>query len=97
MHMAITEDTVKYVAQLARITLAPKELEKLSQQLQGILDFIDKLKKVDVKDVAPTSHILPVNNVLRDDTPSESLASDKALENAPQRQGNFFQVPKVIE
>ncbi len=95
--MAITKDTVKYVAHLARIDLKPKELEKLSQQLQEILGFIDKLKKVDIKDIAPTSHILPLNNVLRDDKPAESLSSDKALENAPQRQGKFFSVPKVIE
>ena len=95
--MAITKDTVKYVAHLARIDLKPKDLEKLSQQLQEILGFIDKLKKVDIKDIIPTSHILPVNNILRDDLPAESLSSDEALENAPQRQGNFFSVPKVIE
>lgn len=95
--MAITKDTVKYTAHLARIDLKPKDLEKLSQQLQEILGFIDKLKKVDVKDIAPTSHILPINSVLRDDLPLESLSSDEALENAPQRQGNFFSVPKVIE
>ncbi len=95
--MAITQDTVKYVAHLARIDLKPKELEKLSQQLQEILGFIDKLKRVDIKEIAPTSHILPINNVLRDDKPGESLSSDKALDNAPQRQGNFFSVPKVIE
>jgi aspartyl-tRNA(Asn)/glutamyl-tRNA(Gln) amidotransferase subunit C len=95
--MPITKDTVKYVAHLARIDLTPKELEKLSQQLQEILGFIDKLKRVDIKEIAPTSHILPINNVLRDDKPAESLSSDKALENVPQRQGNFFSVPKVIE
>ncbi|MDP2938102.1 MAG: Asp-tRNA(Asn)/Glu-tRNA(Gln) amidotransferase subunit GatC [Candidatus Omnitrophota bacterium] len=95
--MAITKDTVKYVAHLARIDLKPKELEKLSQQLQEILGFIDKLKRVDIKEIAPTSHILPINNVLRDDKPGESLSSDKALENVPQRQGKFFSVPKVIE
>ena len=94
---AITKDTIKYVANLARIDLKPKELEKLSQQLQEILGFIDKLKKVDLKDIASTSHILPINNVLRDDLPGESLSSAQALENAPERQGNFFAVPKVIE
>lgn len=95
--MAITKDTVKYVAHLARIDLAAKELETLSRQLEDILDFIDKLKQVDIKDIAPTSHILPINNVLRDDSPRESLSSDQALENAPRKHGNFFGVPKVIE
>ncbi len=95
--MAITKETVQYVAHLARIDLKPKELERLSQELQEILGFMDKLKKVDIKDVVPTSHILPINNVLRDDKLAESLSSAQALENAPERQGNFFGVPKVIE
>ncbi|MDD4894470.1 MAG: Asp-tRNA(Asn)/Glu-tRNA(Gln) amidotransferase subunit GatC [Candidatus Omnitrophica bacterium] len=95
--MAITKDTVKYVAHLARIDLEPKELDKLSQELQEILDFIDKLKKLDVKEIAPTSHILPVNNVLRQDLPLESLPGKEALDNAPHKQGNFFGVPKIIE
>lgn len=95
--MPITKDTVKYVAHLARVDLKTKELDALSGQLEDILDFIDKLKEVDIKEIPPTSHILPVNNVLRDDLPKASLSSDKALDNAPQRQGNFFVVPKVIE
>lgn len=95
--MAIDKEVVKYVAHLARIELGPKELEKLSEQLKGILDFIDKLKKVNIQNISPTSHILPLNNVLRDDKPKESLPPDRALEDAPQREGNFFAVPKVIE
>lgn len=95
--MAITKETVEYVAHLARIELKSKELEKLSQQLQEILDFIDKLKKIDIKNISPTSHILPLNNVLRQDSLKESLSPQKALENTPQKEGNFFVVPKVIE
>lgn len=95
--MAISQETVKYVAHLARMELQPKELEKLSRQIQDILDFIDKLTKIDTETIAPTSHILPVNNVLREDVPGESLPTQKALLNAPCRDGNFFAVPKVIE
>ena len=95
--MAIDKDTVKYVAHLARIELKPKELDKLSHQLQDILGLIDKLNKINIENIAPTSHILPVNNVLREDEPRGSLPIDKVLMNAPQRQGNFFVVPKVIE
>jgi aspartyl-tRNA(Asn)/glutamyl-tRNA(Gln) amidotransferase subunit C len=95
--MSIDKDTVKYTANLARIELEPKELETLSGQLKDILGFIDKLKKLDIKDISPTSHILPINNVLRKDQPQESLPIEKALKNAPQRKGNFFVVPKVIE
>lgn len=95
--MSIDKETVKYTAHLSRIELQDKELEKLSGQLKGILDFIDKLKQVDIQNILPTSHILPVENVLREDSPKDSLPVDKVLANAPQKEGNFFVVPKVIE
>lgn len=95
--MDITKETVEYVSHLARINLRDNELETLAVQLKDILDFIDKLDKLNVKDISPTSHILPINNVLRDDLPKESLSYDKALSNAPLKKDNFFGVPKVIE
>ncbi len=95
--MAIDEGVVKHVAHLARIELQPGELEKLSRQLQSIVDFIDKLKKLNIEGVEPTSHILPISNVLRPDETRESLSTDMALMNAPCRKGNFFSVPKAIE
>ncbi|MFH1442163.1 MAG: Asp-tRNA(Asn)/Glu-tRNA(Gln) amidotransferase subunit GatC [Candidatus Omnitrophota bacterium] len=95
--MEITREIVEYVAHLSRIELDSKELEKLSGQLTDILDFIDKLKKVDVTNIEPTSHILSINNVLRDDILAGSLDAQKALENAPDKNEKFFIVPKVIE
>ncbi|MFA5276319.1 MAG: Asp-tRNA(Asn)/Glu-tRNA(Gln) amidotransferase subunit GatC [Candidatus Omnitrophota bacterium] len=95
--MAIDKKTVEYTAHLARIELGDKELETLSKQLHDILDFIDKLKKADVEGISATSHILPVSNVLREDSVKPSLSSDEALKNAPNRQETFFVVPKVIE
>jgi aspartyl-tRNA(Asn)/glutamyl-tRNA(Gln) amidotransferase subunit C len=95
--MSITKGTISEVAHLARIHLKPEELNTLSGQLKDILDFIDKLKKLDVQNISPTSHILPVNNVLRDDALKNSLPCDKVLENAPLKQGKFFSVPKIIE
>jgi aspartyl-tRNA(Asn)/glutamyl-tRNA(Gln) amidotransferase subunit C len=95
--MSLSKETVKYVADLSRIELKSEELEKLSKQLQAILDFIDKLSEIDTKDIPPTSHILPISNILREDKPAKSLLVDKALGNAPAREGNFFVVPKVIE
>ena len=95
--MAIDKNTVEHTAHLARIELGKPELETLSKQLHDILDFIDKLKEADVEGVLPTSHILPVNSVLREDTVKPSLPVDEALKNAPNRQGNFFAVPKIIE
>jgi aspartyl-tRNA(Asn)/glutamyl-tRNA(Gln) amidotransferase subunit C len=95
--MSIDKAVVQYAANLSRIEISQEELQVLSVQLAGILDFIDKLKQVDVEQVPPTSHILPINNVLRRDGPSASLTQEAALKNAPQKQGGFFSVPKVIE
>jgi aspartyl-tRNA(Asn)/glutamyl-tRNA(Gln) amidotransferase subunit C len=95
--MALSKETVKYVADLSRIELKEQELERLSKQLESILGFIDKLKELDVENISPTSHILPISNIFRDDIKKVSLPQDKALSNAPDRQGHFFGVPKVIE
>jgi aspartyl-tRNA(Asn)/glutamyl-tRNA(Gln) amidotransferase subunit C len=90
------KDTVCYAANLARVDLEPQELDKLSGQLQNIMDFIDQLKNVDVENINPTSHILPINSVARLDNPVESLAIEKTLANAPAKSAGFFSVPKVI-
>jgi len=95
--MSIDKFTIEHVAHLARIELQEKELEKFSRQLHDILGFIDKLTKLDTKDILPTSHILPISNILREDKPGASLPNEKALSNAPQKKGNFFVVPKIIE
>ncbi len=95
--MQLSKETVQYVAHLARIELKDNELEKLSHQLKDILNFIEKLKALDVKDTDPTSHILPLSNILREDALSASLPINQTLANAPERKGNFFVVPKVIE
>jgi len=95
--MALSKETVKYVADLSRIELDPQELEKLSLQLQTILGFIDLLNQADIEGIEPTSHILPLNNILRSDQIKESLTIERALANAPQKKDNFFVVPRVIE
>jgi aspartyl-tRNA(Asn)/glutamyl-tRNA(Gln) amidotransferase subunit C len=95
--MAIDKNTVEYVAHLARIELKAEELDKLSRQLHDILGFIDKLSVLDVTQVKPASHILPISNVLRDDQPHACLSPQMALDNAPSKKDNFFSVPKIIE
>lgn len=95
--MSLDKETIKHVAHLARIELQPNELERLSAELHEIIGFIDKLKCLNVEQVKPASHILPINNVLRDDQVHLSLSPQKALENAPGKKGNFFSVPKIIE
>jgi len=95
--MSIDKKTVEDVAHLARIELDAKELEKLSSQLEHILAFIDKLSSLNTDNIVPTSHVLAINNVLRKDDPRASLPIEKTLKNAPEKQGSFFVVPKVIE
>jgi len=94
---SVDVEKVKYIAHLARIDLKEQELILLSSQLKKILDFIDQLKELDVEKVPPTSHVLSLKNVLREDMPQESLPLDETLKNAPQFKDNFFVVPKIIE
>ena len=93
----IDNKIVEYVANLARIELKADELKRLAGELSHILDFIDKLKGVDVDNVSPTSHAISVENVLRDDLPEGSLPVEKAITNAPLKKKNLFLVPRVIE
>ncbi|MGD9014922.1 MAG: Asp-tRNA(Asn)/Glu-tRNA(Gln) amidotransferase subunit GatC [Candidatus Omnitrophota bacterium] len=95
--MAIDKESVKYVAHLARIKLTDKELSLLSRQLEDIVNFIDKLKELDVTKVKPTSHVLPVSNAFRLDKPAKSLNLKDVLDNAPAQKESFFIAPKVIE
>jgi aspartyl-tRNA(Asn)/glutamyl-tRNA(Gln) amidotransferase subunit C len=95
--MNISKDTVKYVAHLARINLSQEELEKFSLQLNDILQYIEQLKEVDISKIPPTAHVLDIKNVKRKDVPRQSSSVKEILQNAPQKEGNFFKVPKVIE
>lgn len=93
----ITKDTIKYAAELSRIKLNREEEEELFRQLEDIIHFIDKLKEVDVSSVEPTFYILSLTDVFREDKPSKSLSIEEVLKNAPQKEKNFFVVPKIIE
>jgi len=94
----IDKDTVKRVAFLSRLSLDEKEFELYSGQLASILSYIDKLNEVDTKDTPPTSHVLTtLVNVDRPDVLKKSLDVEKALSNAPEKEGDFFKIPKVIE
>lgn len=91
------EIDIKYVANLARIRLTDKEIKRFSKQLEDILKYIDKLKELNITDIQPTSHVLGLKNIFRDDVAKPSLNSEEVLKNAPERKENFFKVPKVIE
>ena len=95
--MKISAKDVEHVARLARLDLSPVEKERMGRELDGILTYIDKLRALDTTGVEPTSHAVPVTNVMRDDVPYPSLPQSAALANAPDRQGDLFRVPKIIE
>lgn len=95
--MAIQEVDIKHVALLARLELTAREEELFSKQLSSILEYINKLNELNTEDVEPTSHVIPLKNVFRGDESRPSLPKDRALENAPARDGSFYRVPKIIE
>jgi aspartyl-tRNA(Asn)/glutamyl-tRNA(Gln) amidotransferase subunit C len=95
--MAVPDFDVKYVAHLARLKLSPDEEQKLAAQLGHILDYIAKLKEVDVSRVEPTAHAFPLVNVTRPDELKPSLPHDEAMRNAPAKAGGLFIVPKIVE
>ncbi|HEY3068032.1 MAG TPA: Asp-tRNA(Asn)/Glu-tRNA(Gln) amidotransferase subunit GatC [Methylomirabilota bacterium] len=88
---------VDAVARLARLHLTDDESERLREQLSAILSYIDKLRALDTEQVEPTSHAVPLVNVMRDDAPEPCLSADAMLANAPDPQGEFFRVPRIIE
>lgn len=94
----ITEDTVRYVARLSRLSLDDDETVKFQGQLSRILDYIEQLNEVDTEGVRPTSHVLEsMKNVFREDEPTPSVSNQEALQNAPDKKDNFFKVPKIIK
>jgi aspartyl-tRNA(Asn)/glutamyl-tRNA(Gln) amidotransferase subunit C len=85
------------VALLARLKLSNEEKELFSAQLGKVIGYIDTLNELDTTDVDPTSHVLPLKNVFRDDVVAPSLLREKTLQNAPESKDGFFRVPKIIE
>ncbi|MDZ4743656.1 MAG: Asp-tRNA(Asn)/Glu-tRNA(Gln) amidotransferase subunit GatC [Verrucomicrobiota bacterium] len=88
---------VKYVAHLARLSLSEDEISRFQGQLTQVLEYIEDLKKLDVDHVIPTAHAVPRFNIWREDVEKASLDVNQALLNAPQKNGELFSVPKVVE
>lgn len=94
--MAITLKDVEYVAKLAKLKLSEEEKKKFQKELDKIIKYIDQLNQVDTENVPITSHIVPMENVLREDKVKPSLTQEEALANAPDKKDGYFRVPKVI-
>jgi len=93
----ITLSDVEKVARLARLGLSSDEKEKLGDQLNDILVYMDKLDELDTTDIEPLAHILSLKNVLREDRVCEGLTQSEAMKNAPEEKDGLFKVPPVIE
>ena len=95
--MAATEFDIKYIAHLARLRLTPEEEQKFGAQLGQVLDYIEKLKELEVSQVEPTAHAVPLVNVTRPDELRPSLPHEAAMRNAPAQSKGLFIVPKIVE
>ena len=95
--MAITREEVLHVARLARLSMSPAEADKMREQLDNILAYIRQLDRLDTTDVVPTSHAVEMGTPFRDDSVHPFKEKEEILKNAPDREGDFFRVPRIIE
>ena len=95
--MTLLLEQVRQVAALARLSLTAEEEQAYAQQLSAILDAVAQLQTLDVTDVAPTSHASLAETLLREDATRASLPPERALANAPAREGTHFAVPRILE
>ncbi len=95
--MVLREEKVKELAAWARLELSPEETTRFTRQINDLLSYVEKIKEVPVEGVEPTIHILPLNNVFREDQVRPSLDKELVLANAPQQERGFFRVPRILE
>jgi aspartyl-tRNA(Asn)/glutamyl-tRNA(Gln) amidotransferase subunit C len=94
--MKITEDEVQHVAHLARLTLTSDELARMTEQLDNILSYFEKLNELDTQGIDPTTHAFSITNAFRDDIVQDSLSQEEALANGPKQNGQCFIVPRIL-
>ena len=92
----LTEEDVKKVARLAKLEIKKEDMAKLTNQLAGIMGYIETINELKLDNVKPTAHAVEVNNVFREDVVVTTDVTQKTLEKAPEGDGEFFRVPKVI-
>lgn len=95
--MTINEETIRYVAALAKLSVSEEEKQKTMQDLNHILEYIETMNGLDTEGVEPMSHVLPIRNVFREDEVTNTDDREELLRNAPKRIGFSFAVPKTVE
>jgi aspartyl-tRNA(Asn)/glutamyl-tRNA(Gln) amidotransferase subunit C len=94
--MAVSIDEVEHIAKLAKLKFSDEELEDFTHRFNDILKYMEMLNKVDTSNIEPLSHPVEMTNVFRDDKLNKSVPTEDALKNAPESDGEFFRVPKII-
>ena len=89
----IERDEVLHIARLARLRLSEEEVDRMQSELSGVLAHVDRIGTLDLAGVPPTSHVVELENVLRDDEPAPSLSREQALASAPDPEDDSFRVP----
>ena len=95
--MSLSRDDVQHVAQLARLSFSEEEEARMADEMSQILDYVEKLNELDTSGVPPRSHVLDVTNVYREDDIEARIDQDQALAPAPDSDGDYFRVPKVVD
>jgi len=91
----LTREEVEHLAELAKVNLSEEEKELFRAQLERILEYFKKIDQLDLGGVEPTTHVMDVSNVFREDVAKESLPPQDVLANAPQKEGRYFKAPRV--
>ena len=95
--MKVDSEALRKIAHLARLEVSPEEETDLLNSLNGVLTWMEQLSEVDTSGVEPLTHISAEINMMREDVVGNHLPREQALANAPQHDGQFFEVPKVLE
>ncbi len=95
--MPLSRDEVEHVAHLARVGMTEEDIERFSHQLSDVLDYFERLDRVDIEGVPPTSHTLPLHNVMREDETAPPFDVDDILANAPNQEERRFRVRAILE
>jgi aspartyl-tRNA(Asn)/glutamyl-tRNA(Gln) amidotransferase subunit C len=93
----ISNEQVKHVAHLARLAMSDKEVENFAKDLDAIITYAEQLNELDTAGVEPTTHVLELKNVLREDEPRQWLTQEEVLKNAPDKKNGQIRVPSILE
>lgn len=95
--MQISRQELEHVAKLARLNLTDEEKGKFTDEMAGIIEFVNKMNELDTINIQPTAHVIPINNIFREDIAEPSIDREKILQNAPLQKNGCVVVPKIVE